>query len=112
MEDKALAQIFSSPIACSSTKGWTGHTLGAAGGVEAIYSALCIQHNFMPQSLNTLELDPSFTQHILMPSNSTEASNLSVHTVASNSFGFGGNNCCLIFSDQQLSDQQPGDRPC
>lgn len=107
MEDKALAQVFSSPIACSSTKGWTGHTLGAAGGVEAIYSALCITHNFMPQSLNTLELDPSFTQRILTPANSVETYNLSVHTVASNSFGFGGNNCCLILSDQQL-----GDRPC
>ncbi|MCW8929333.1 MAG: beta-ketoacyl-[acyl-carrier-protein] synthase family protein [Gammaproteobacteria bacterium] len=94
MEDKALAQVFSLPVACSSTKGWTGHTLGAAGGVEAIYSTLCIQHNFMPQSLNTLTPDPTFTQPILEKTLSS-----SVHTVASNSFGFGGNNCCLILGD-------------
>lgn len=95
MEDKALAQLFVEPIACSSTKGWTGHTLGAAGGVEAIYSALCIQHNFMPQSLNTLTIDPTFTQTIL-----TETRRSAVHNVVSNSFGFGGNNCSLIFGDQ------------
>ena len=119
MEDKALTQIFSSslakseskprfkapfkprlkprvkPVSCSSTKGWTGHTLGAAGGVEAIYSALCIQHNFMPQSLNTLSPDPAFTQSVLLEPQQSE-----VHIVASNSFGFGGNNCCLIFADQ------------
>jgi len=97
MEDMALSQLFSSPVDCSSTKGWTGHTLGAAGGVEAIFSALCIQHDFMPRSLNTLSVDPTFTQHIL-----TETRHTPIHTVASNSFGFGGNNCCLIF----------GDRPC
>ena len=107
MEDKALTQIFSTPITCSSTKGWTGHTLGAAGGVEAIYSALCIQHNFMPPSLNTLQPDPSFAQHILTPSNLAEKHHSSVHSVATNSFGFGGNNCCLILSDQPL-----GDSPC
>jgi len=95
MEDRALAQLFTSPVACSSTKGWTGHTLGAAGGVEAIFSALCIEHNFMPQSLNTSSVDPSFSQHIL-----TQTRQATVHTVASNSFGFGGNNCCLIFGDQ------------
>lgn len=95
MEDRALGRLFSSPVACSSTKGWTGHTLGAAGGVEAIFSALCIAHDFMPKSLNTLTIDPTFTQHVL-----TDTQQLPVHTVASNSFGFGGNNCCLIFGDQ------------
>ena len=95
MEDKALTQLFNRPIACSSTKGWTGHTLGAAGGVEAIYSALSIQYNFMPQSLNTINIDPSFSQNILMATHYSE-----VKTVATNSFGFGGNNCCLILGDQ------------
>ncbi len=93
MEDKALAKIFSTPIACSSTKGWTGHTLGAAGAVEAIYSALCIQHDFVPQSLHTLEPDPYFSQTVLMQTKSAN-----INTVATNSFGFGGNNCCLILS--------------
>jgi len=95
MEDRAMAQLFSTPVACSSTKGWTGHTLGAAGSVEALITALCIQHNFMPQSLNTLCVDPTFSQNIL-----TSTQHSPVHTAASNSFGFGGNNCCLIFSDQ------------
>ncbi len=95
MEDKALAQLFSKPVNCSSTKGWTGHTLGAAGGVEAIYSALCIQHNFMPESLNTRLIEPSMSQNILSKNQYTKVQN-----VASNSFGFGGNNCCLIFSEQ------------
>jgi len=95
MEDRALAQLFTEPVNCSSTKGWTGHTLGASGGVEAIYSALSIQHNFMPKSLNTVSIDPELTQSILL-----ETQYSAVHTVASNSFGFGGNNCCLIFGDQ------------
>jgi len=106
MEDKALAQLFFTPnskqVPCSSTKGWTGHTLGAAGAIEAIYSALCIQHNFMPQSLNTLLPDPSFTQSILTASmlqKLQKGQQPTIHTVASNSFGFGGNNCCLIFGD-------------
>ncbi len=115
MEDKALAQLFLNPddesafracsrqVPCSSTKGWTGHTLGAAGAIEAIYSALCIQHNFMPQSLNTLLPDPTFTQSILTPSmlqKLQKGQQPTIHTVASNSFGFGGNNCCLIFGDR------------
>ena len=115
MEDQALAQLFFNPddesafrayarqVPCSSTKGWTGHTLGAAGSIEAIYSALCIQHNFMPQSLNTLLPDPTFTQSILTPSmlqKLQKGQQPTVHTVASNSFGFGGNNCCLIFGDR------------
>lgn len=95
MEDKALAQLFSAPLNCSSTKGWTGHTLGAAGAVEAIISALCIEHNFMPRSLNTLTPDPDFTHQVL--SSTTEAT---VQHVASNSFGFGGNNCCLILGEE------------
>jgi len=95
MEDKALAQLFSKPVSCSSTKGWTGHTLGAAGAVDAIYSALCIQYNFKPKSLNTLCVDSALTQNIL---DRTQYS--TVKTVASNSFGFGGNNCCLILGEQ------------
>lgn len=99
MEDKALNQVFSTPVACSSTKGWTGHTLGAAGGIEAVYSALCIQHNFIPQSLNTLSPDPSFTQTIVTTDTLKKFKHSSIGTIASNSFGFGGNNCCLIFAD-------------
>ncbi len=94
-EDKAMQRLFSQPVACSSTKGWTGHTLGAAGAVEAIYSAMSLQENFMPASLQTRELDPQIKQNILMAGRTQD-----VHTVMTNSFGFGGNNCSLLFGDQ------------
>ncbi len=99
VEDIAIHHVFGANTPCSSTKGWTGHTLGAAGAVEAIYSALCIQNNLLPISLNTQQCDPHFKSNIVLDNNlfsSTE-----VHTIASNSFGFGGNNCCLIFSDKK-----------
>ncbi len=95
MEDRAMSQLFVNGVNCSSSKGWTGHTLGAAGAVEAIYSALCIQNNFQPKSLNTNIVDPSFRQKILTQSIYNET-----HTVLTNSFGFGGNNCSLILSDK------------
>jgi 3-oxoacyl-[acyl-carrier-protein] synthase-1 len=94
MEDKALSHLLTKPVACSSTKGWTGHTLGAAGAVEVIYSALSIQHDFIPQSLNTLIVDPHLKQNIITTTQKQE-----VHKVLTNSFGFGGNNCCLILGD-------------
>jgi len=95
VEDIAINRVFSRQTQCSSTKGWTGHTLGAAGAVEAVYSALCIQNGLLPVSLNTVQCDPEFKTNIV----TNQLSNTEVHTIASNSFGFGGNNCCLIFSD-------------
>jgi len=95
VEDIALNHVFSNQTRCSSSKGWTGHTLGAAGAVEAVYSTLCIQNDLLPVSLNTQQLDPEFKANII----ENPLSNIEVHTIASNSFGFGGNNCCLIFSD-------------
>ena len=91
-EDKAVSQIFSNSIPTSSTKGWTGHTLGAAGITEAIIAALSIQNNFVPGTLNTRELDPQFHSRIELENFSTEVVN-----AMSNSIGFGGNNCSLIF---------------
>ncbi len=91
-EDKAVAQIFSKRIPSSSTKGWTGHTLGAAGITEAIIAALSIQNNFVPGTLNTQELDPQFQSRIDLENFST-----GVKHAMSNSIGFGGNNCSLIF---------------
>lgn len=77
---------------CSSTKGWTGHTLGAAGMVEAAISLLAIEHGFMPRSLNTRSKDPTIRAGILLESRETP-----VRHVLSNSFGFGGSNCSLLF---------------
>lgn len=91
MEDKAITTVFGTGTPASSTKGWTGHALGAAGITEAVISALCIQNGFRPGSLNTRTVDPSFTSRILL-ANETG----SVRRVLSNSFGFGGSNASLI----------------
>ena len=94
-EDNAITGLFGSTTPCSSTKGWTGHTLGAAGALEAIFACLCIEHDFMPASLNTVQPDPALSARILL-----QAQDTPVHTVLSNSFGFGGTNCSLIFAQE------------
>ncbi len=91
-EDRAVTTLFGSGVAASSTKGWTGHTLGAAGITEAVVSWLCIEHDLMPGSLNTEQLDPELHCHLLL-----ENERRPVARVLSNSFGFGGSNCALLF---------------
>ena len=91
-EDLAVCTVFGRDTPCSSTKGATGHTLGAAGGVEAAIVMLALQHGFMPGGLNRLEPDPALHGHYL---DASRAAALKV--VASNSFGFGGSNACLVF---------------
>ncbi|MCK4708698.1 MAG: beta-ketoacyl-[acyl-carrier-protein] synthase II, partial [Gammaproteobacteria bacterium] len=93
-EDNAVTQLLPD-VPCSSTKGWTGHTLGAAGIIEAIFSVLTIQHNLIPGSLNTEQLDPALTSNIQLKNKQAEVS-----YAMSNSFGFGGNNCSLLFGEQ------------
>lgn len=92
IEDEAIHRIFGDSVPCSSTKGWTGHTLGAAGIVEAIIAALCLKHGYVPGSLNVRAVDPRFRSRVVVK---PEACDL--RYVLSNSFGFGGNNCCLLF---------------
>lgn len=91
-EDQAVYSVFGDDTACSSTKGWTGHTLGAAAITEAVISLLCLNHRFLPRSLNTENKDPNFRSNILLDSRETK-----VRHVISNSFGFGGSNCSLLF---------------
>lgn len=91
-EDKAVSEVFGSSTPCSSTKGWTGHTLGAAGIAEAIICAVGLEKNIIFGSLNTRAIDPGFCSNIILK-NRTEALTYAL----SNSFGFGGNNCSLIF---------------
>jgi 3-oxoacyl-[acyl-carrier-protein] synthase-1 len=91
-ESRAVCSVFGTNTPCSSTKGWTGHTLGAAGIVEAAIAMLCIEHGFMPKSLNTRTKDPAIEAGILLDSRTAP-----VRTVMSNSFGFGGSNCSLLF---------------
>ena len=91
-ESAAVTMLFGKQLPCSSTKGWTGHTLGAAGIVEAIFSLLCLRENWLPKSLNTREVDNRVSAGIL-----TESTPADTRYVLSNSFGFGGSNCSLIF---------------
>ena len=91
-EAKAVTAVFGSETPCSSTKGATGHTLGAAGGIEAIISALSLQHGFVPGGLNTKTRDPAIALNYLLDNQP-----LAAQKIISNSFGFGGTNCSLVF---------------
>jgi len=91
-EDRAIVQVFGSRTPCSSTKGWTGHTLGAAGITEAVFACLCLEHGFIPASLNTRRPDPKLSAPIMLTPQWRP-----VNVVLSNSFGFGGSNCSLLF---------------
>jgi 3-oxoacyl-[acyl-carrier-protein] synthase-1 len=91
-EDAAVMALFGGDVPCSSTKGWTGHTLGAAGIVEAAISLLAIENGFLPRSLNTRTRDPKLKSAVLL-----EARRARVDSVLSNSMGFGGTSCALLF---------------
>jgi len=91
IEDKAVNSVFGPSTPCSSTKGWTGHTLGAAGITEAVIAALCLTRSFVPGTLNTTRVDSSLRSHVLL-----ENQEQPVRRVLSNIFGFGGNNCSVI----------------
>jgi len=90
-EGKAISAVFGDDVACSSTKGWTGHTLGACGAIEAVICLLAIRHGFLPGSANTRKLDPSIRLRYLV-----QNENLAAQLVMSNAFGFGGTNCSLV----------------
>jgi 3-oxoacyl-[acyl-carrier-protein] synthase I len=90
-EARAVATVLGSNIPGSSTKGATGHALGAAGALEAVICALALQHGFMPGGLNTTAVDPSLGVRYLLENRRQKLS-----YVMSNSFGFGGSNCSLV----------------
>jgi 3-oxoacyl-[acyl-carrier-protein] synthase-1 len=91
-EGRAIATLFGATIPCSSTKGATGHTLGAAGGVEAVICALALQNGLIPGSAGTRQLDPALAIDYVLSSRQQ-----TLRRVLSNSFGFGGSNCSLLF---------------
>jgi len=77
----------------SSTKSMTGHLLGAAGGVEAIFSALALHHGVIPPTVNLDEVDADCRDIDLVPH---EAREKPIRVAMSNSFGFGGTNGTLL----------------
>jgi 3-oxoacyl-[acyl-carrier-protein] synthase-1 len=87
-----VCAVFGHALPCSSTKGHTGHTLGAAGGVEAAISMLALTHGVMPAGLNVQTPDPTLKAQYIR-----ETQRKTMRVVASNSFGFGGSNACLVF---------------
>jgi 3-oxoacyl-[acyl-carrier-protein] synthase-1 len=91
-ESQAVTSLFGPTTPCSSTKGATGHTLGAAGALEAVISSLAIQNGLMPGGIHTARIDPTLTAHYIRDNRRGP-----VRRVLSNSFGFGGTNCSLIF---------------
>ena len=91
-ESQAVTSVFGATLPASSTKGATGHTLGAAGALEAIISAIALRNGFMPGGLKTTQIDPLLTAYYLRENRRSALSH-----VLSNSFGFGGTNCSLIF---------------
>lgn len=90
VEDLAVHAVLGAATPCSSTKGWTGHTLGTAGAIEAIIAVLAVRHGLIPGCLNVARLDPQLRTNVVQENLSRP-----VARVLSNSFGFGGNNCCL-----------------
>ncbi|HUQ37260.1 MAG TPA: beta-ketoacyl-ACP synthase I [Aestuariivirga sp.] len=94
-EIEAVRDVFGKDIpAISATKSLTGHSLGATGVQEAIYSILMMKNNFICESANIDELDPEFED---IPIQRTRQDNAKIDVVMSNSFGFGGTNGSLIF---------------
>jgi 3-oxoacyl-[acyl-carrier-protein] synthase I len=91
-EARAVAEVLGREIPGSSTKGATGHALGAAGALEAVICALALQHSLMPAGINTSQVDPTLPVRYLL-----ENRNAPLKCVMTNSFGFGGSNCTLIF---------------
>lgn len=92
VEAKVVADTFPPSTLASSTKGWMGHTLGAAGIVEAAISLLALEHGLMPGTLNAETLDPACGPQIQRDNVERK-----IRTALSFSFGFGGSNCVLVF---------------
>ena len=91
-EDRAVLRVFGPETPCSSTKGWTGHTLGAAGITEAVFVWLCLEHGLIPGTLNTRRRDPNLGAGVVLRNRERP-----LRMALSNSFGFGGTNCSLLF---------------
>jgi 3-oxoacyl-[acyl-carrier-protein] synthase-1 len=92
VEARAVAALFPDTLHAGSTKGWTGHTLGAAGIVESIFALIALQDGLLPGTLNSSNADPACGPQIRFDN----VDRVITHAM-NNSFGFGGNNCSLVF---------------
>ncbi|WP_310148841.1 beta-ketoacyl-[acyl-carrier-protein] synthase family protein [Luteimonas sp. 3794] len=92
VEARAVDALFPATLHASSTKGWTGHTLGAAGIVESVFALLALESGLMPGILDSSVRDPACGPQIRF--DNAEAD---IRFAMNNSFGFGGNNCSLVF---------------
>jgi len=98
-EIKAIREVFGQNMPpVSATKSLTGHSQGAAGVHEAIYSLLMLQNNFICESANIEEIDPEVADANIVRK---RIDNAKLNTVMSNSFGFGGTNASLVFQRHQ-----------
>ena len=93
IEGQLIESLFPRTTQCSSTKAWMGHTLGAAGITEGLIAADALRTNLIPGSMNLGKLDEQMQFSI-----QADNMNANLNHVMSNSFGFGGNNCTLLFS--------------
>jgi 3-oxoacyl-[acyl-carrier-protein] synthase-1 len=91
-EALAFHTLFADRVPVSSTKGFTGHTLGAGGATEAVFSIMAIQHGWIPPNLGAGVIDPAFRIQV-----AREPLHRRCRVVLSNSFAFGGNNASVIF---------------
>jgi 3-oxoacyl-[acyl-carrier-protein] synthase-1 len=99
-EIEAIREVFGSAIPrISATKSLTGHSLGATGVQESIYSLLMMNNDFICESANIEEIDPLFAD---LPIARSRIDGVKLGTVLSNSFGFGGTNATLVFSRARL----------
>lgn len=93
VESRAIAELFGHQVLVSSTKGVTGHLLGAAGAIEAAYTLLALEHGQVPPTANLREPDPAIKVDLVRG----EARSQPIKVALSNSFGFGGQNVSLVF---------------
>lgn len=91
-EGTAISQIFGDRTPVSSTKSMMGHSLGAAGAIEAVFSVLALQHQFLPANINYEKADPAWSLNVV----ANESRETRVRCVISNSFGFGGTNASIV----------------
>jgi len=99
VEAALIADVFAATTRASGTKGFTGHTLGAAGILEAMLTLIAIEHEFVPATLNSDVADA-----VCGPQLALAREDRAIQVALSNSFGFGGSNCTLAFARGTRAD--------